>query len=192
MIRAFLAIDLPESYRARITAVQEHLKKSGADVRWAAPGNIHLTLKFFGDIAENQLEPITSAAGCIAASTPVFSLGVQGAGAFPSLKNPRVLWLGLTGRTDSLGSLVQDLEQALSELGFPPEKRQFAPHLTLGRVRSSRGREELRQYLQSLPRLDFADFQVGQLILYRSTLRPQGALYTPLAKIELAAVDGSA
>jgi RNA 2',3'-cyclic 3'-phosphodiesterase len=185
MIRAFLAIDLPDSYQAGMTAVQDYLKKSGADVRWVSVGNIHLTLKFFGDIAEDQVELIAAAASRITRTTPVFSLGVQGVGAFPGPKSPRVIWLGLTDQTDILGSLVQDLEQAFTPLGFPLENRKFTPHLTLGRVRSSQGRDQLCQFLQSVPLPDFTEFQVDHLILYRSTLRPQGALYTPLAKIGL-------
>ena len=185
MIRAFLAIDLPESYLAGLTAVQDYLKKSGADVRWTKVSSIHLTLKFFGDISEDQVETITAAASAITGATPAFSLKGQGAGTFPSPKSPRVIWLGLSGETEILASLVQDLEQALAPLGFPPEKRKFTPHLTLGRVRSSQGREALGRFLQSVPLPDFTDFQVEHLVLYRSTLRPQGALYTPLQKIAL-------
>jgi len=185
MIRAFLAIDLPENYLVGLTAVQDYLKKSGADVRWTKVSSIHLTLKFFGDISEDQVETITVAASPITGVTPAFSLKGQGVGTFPNPKSPRVIWLGLSGETEILASLVQDLEQALAPLGFPPEKRKFTPHLTLGRVRSSQGREVLGRLLQSVPLPDFQDFQVEHLVLYRSTLRPQGALYTPLEKIAL-------
>jgi RNA 2',3'-cyclic 3'-phosphodiesterase len=185
MIRTFLAIDLPESYLAGLTAVQDYLKKSGADVRWTNVSSIHLTLKFFGDISEDQVETITAAASVITGATPAFSLKGQGAGTFPSPKSPRVIWLGLAGQTDILARLVQDLEQAFAPLGFPPENRKFTAHLTLGRVRSSQGREALGRFLQSVPLPDFTDFQVEQLVLYRSTLRPQGALYTPLQKLAL-------
>jgi RNA 2',3'-cyclic 3'-phosphodiesterase len=185
MIRAFLAIDLPESYQTGLTAVQDYLRKSGADVRWVAVDNIHLTLKFFGDIEENRVETLIATASRITRITPAFTLGVQGVGAFPGPRSPRVIWLGLTGQTDILGRLVQELEMAFAPLGFPPEKRKFAPHLTLGRVRSSQGREALSRFLQSVPLPDFTEFQVGNLVLYRSTLRPQGALYTPLNQIAL-------
>jgi RNA 2',3'-cyclic 3'-phosphodiesterase len=185
MIRAFLAIDLPESYQAKLTAVQDYLKQSRADVRWTSVSSIHLTLKFFGDITENQVEELTAAATPIAAATPAFTLGVQGVGTFPGPKNPRVIWLGLSDQLDILAKLVQNLEQAFAPLGFPPEKRPFTAHLTLGRVRSSQGREALRQSLQTVALPDFVEFQVKRLVLYRSTLRPQGALYTPLHQIVL-------
>jgi 2'-5' RNA ligase len=185
MIRAFLALDLPASYQPDLQAVQDYLKKSGADVRWTAVGNIHLTLKFFGDIEDNQVETLAAAASGITKITPVFTLGVQGVGAFPGPKSPRVIWLGLAGQTDILARLVQGLEQACAPLGFPPEKRKFTPHLTLGRVRSSQGREALSRFLQTVPLPDFTEFQVDNLVLYRSTLRPQGALYTALHQITL-------
>lgn len=185
MIRAFLAVDLPESYRAGLTAVQDHLKKSRADVRWTRVASIHLTLKFFGDITETQVETLSAAASPITAATPAFTLRVQGVGTFPGPKNPRVIWLGLSGQTDILARLVQSLKQAFVPLGFPMEKRQFTPHLTLGRVRSSQGKEALHQSLQTVALPEFAEFQVNQLVLYRSTLRPQGALYTPLYQIAL-------
>ena len=185
MIRAFLAIDLPESYRASLAAVQDYLKKSGADVRWTSVAGIHLTLKFFGDIEENQVDVLAAAAFGITGATPKFTLGVNGVGTFPSPKNPRVIWLGLSGQTDILARLVQNLEQAFAPLGFPPEKRNFTPHLTLGRVRSSQGREALNRSLETVFLSNFSEFLVKELILYRSTLRPQGALYTPLSRIAL-------
>lgn len=185
MIRAFLAIDLPESYRAGLSAVQDYLKKSGADVRWTNVANIHLTLKFFGDIEESQVETLAGAATPITGAIPAFTLGVQGLGTFPGPKSPRVIWLGLSGQTNILAHLVDNLEQAFAPLGFPPEKRKFTPHLTLGRVRSSQGREALSRALQTVTLPDFAEIQVQNLVLYRSTLRSQGALYTPLQKIAL-------
>lgn len=183
MIRAFLAIEVPEEYRRGLAAVQEALKKSGADVKWVTPGNIHLTLKFFGDVTPAQIEAIAAAAGQVAAATPCLELRADGMGTFPGPKNPRVIWLGLTGQTDALANLVQELEQAFAALGFPPENRPFTPHLTLGRVRSSRGREALCGLIQSLALPPFQVFTVTQMVLFQSTLRPSGALYTPLQKI---------
>ncbi len=189
MVRAFLAIDVPDGYRAGLAAVQEALKKSGADVRWVTPANIHLTLKFFGDVSDVQVEAIAAAAAAMAGPTPVFTLQAQSVGTFPGQKNPRVIWLGLGGQTEVLGRLAQMLESAFVPLGFPAEKRPFTPHLTLGRVRSSRGREELQRQLAALVLPAFPAFQVTEVVLYQSTLRPSGAIYTPLRKIGLAKME---
>jgi 2'-5' RNA ligase len=166
--------------------VQEYLKKSGADVRWTSAAGIHLTLKFFGEIDENQINTLAAAASDVTCATPAFTLAVQSVGTFPGPKSPRVIWLGLSGQTEILAGMVRNLEQAFAPLGFSPEKRPFTPHLTLGRVRSGQGREALRQSLQSVILPDFPELLVQELVLFRSTLRPQGALYTPLRQIALA------
>jgi 2'-5' RNA ligase len=186
MIRAFLAIDLPASLRPVLSRAQEELKKSGADVKWVPPGNIHLTLKFFGNITEPQVEAISQAAARVAAGQVPFTLTLTGAGAFPSPKNPRVVWLGVGGDLNVIRDFHRRLETAFVELGFPPEDRPFAPHLTLGRVRSPRGRLVLVHCLTQLPPpSETAAFLVQEIILFRSNLSPQGATYLPLKIIPL-------
>lgn len=185
MIRAFLAVDLPESYQAGLRLVQDYLRHSRADVRWTAVAGIHLTLKFFGEIDEPLVDALAAAAARVGRATPTFTLGVKGVGVFPNLNSPRVIWLGLSGQTEVLRELVHGLEQAFAPLGFPPEKRPFTPHLTLGRVRSGQGREALRRSLETVVLPAFPELQVRQLVLMQSTLRPQGALYTPLRQIAL-------
>ncbi len=132
MIRAFLAIDLPESYRTGLAAVQDYLRKSGADVRWTSVAGIHLTLKFFGDIEENQVDALAAAATGAAGPAPGFTLDVEGVGTFPGPKNPRVIWLGLSGQTDVLARLVRNLEQCLGAVGFSAGKAQFYAPFNLG------------------------------------------------------------
>ena len=185
MIRAFLAIDLPASLRPGLARVQDELKKCGADVKWVPVGNVHLTLKFFGQIPEAKVLDITRAAGEIARWQPPFTLKVAGAGAFPSNKNPRVVWLGVHGDLDALAGFFRQLEAAFAGLGFPPEDRAFSPHLTLGRVRSPAGRTELARCLATLPAAECAAFQVNEIILFRSNLSPQGATYLPLKVMPL-------
>ena len=102
MIRAFLAIDLPASLRPVLSQAQEELKKSGADVKWVPVGNIHITLKFFGNITDGQVADISESVAAIAADQEAFSLTVTAAGAFPSPKSPRVVWLGIGGDLDAL------------------------------------------------------------------------------------------
>jgi 2'-5' RNA ligase len=185
MLRAFLAIDPPGSLRPGLARVQEELKLSGADVRWVPVGNIHLTLKFFGQLPEDEVEPLSQAALGVAAGLPPFSLRVAGTGAFPNLKSPRVVWLGLEGDLEVLQTFHRRLEAAFATLGHLPEGRPLHPHLTLGRVRSPAGRERLSRMLQDLPRPGWPSFQVSEVVLFRSNLSPQGATYTPLKVISL-------
>ena len=185
MLRAFLAIDLPGSLRPVLSRVQDELKKSGADVRWVPVGNVHITLKFFGQIPEAQVEPIVEAAGRIARAQVPFSLKVTQAGAFPTVNNPRVVWLGVGGDLAVMGGFFRKLEEAFAALGFPPEGRPFTPHLTLGRVKSPTNRVDLSRRLTALPPVESETFQVNEVILYRSNLSPQGATYSPLRKIPL-------
>jgi 2'-5' RNA ligase len=185
MVRAFLALDLPESLKPGLALYQQELKKSGADVRWVAPGNVHLTLKFFGNVPEADVEALGQAARDAAAAQPPFQLKVTGAGAFPSINAPRVVWLGLEGDLVPLARFYRQLEKAFAPLGYPPEGRPFHPHLTLGRVKSPRGRLGLTKVLKELPQPPWPAFQVKEIILYRSVLSPQGSTYTPLKAIPL-------
>jgi 2'-5' RNA ligase len=186
MLRAFLAIDLPSGLRPVLSRVQEELRKSGADVRWVPVGNIHITLKFFGHIPEAQVDPIIEAASRITQAQAPFNLKVTGAGAFPTVTSPRVVWLGVDGDLAVMGELYRKLEEAFAALGFPPEGRLFTPHLTLGRVKSPRNRVDLSRRLAALPPVESEMFQISEVILYRSNLSPQGATYSPLKVIPLA------
>ncbi len=185
MIRAFLAIDLPGTLRLGLAQVQGKLKESGADVRWVPVGNIHLTLKFFGNIPEADVEAISAAAREAAAWQAPFTLQVTEPGAFPSVRAPRVVWLGLGGDVLPLTQFYHRLEKAFAALGHLPEDRAFHPHLTLGRVKSPQGRERLARLLQNLQPMEWPPFQVREVILFRSQLSPQGSTYTPLKVIPL-------
>lgn len=185
MIRAFLAVDLPASLRPVLSWAQEELKKSGADVKWVPVGNIHLTLKFFGNITDVQVADISEAVTELAATQQPFTLTVTDAGAFPSPKSPRVVWLGVGGDLEIMGEFYRRLEIAFAALGFPPEDRPFSPHLTLGRMKSPAGRAALSHCLVHLPPPEAPPFQVSEVVLFRSQLSPQGATYLPLKVIPL-------
>ena len=183
MIRSFLAIEIPLTVLKRIEKVQEELKTSRADVRWVNPGKIHLTLKFFGQIEESRVEPIVeSIEGPVHAASP-FPLQIKGVGAFPHFKNPRVVWLGLLDSQRILAPLQKELDDQFERIGFQREDRPFQPHLTLGRVTSSRGRDDLVGTMEKYKEEDFGEFQVEGLILFKSELRPAGPIYTPMRKL---------
>ncbi len=185
MIRSFLAIELPRTILRKIEEVQGDLRSANADVRWVSPEKIHLTLKFFGNIEESRVDPIFKSIEEPIRNRHPFSLKVQGVGAFPHLENPRVIWMGLVDGKDVLKSFQKEIEVQLIKIGFQPEERPFSPHLTLGRMRSSRGKEELARRMEERVEEDFGDFQVERVVLFKSDLRPLGPIYTPLRELRL-------
>jgi 2'-5' RNA ligase len=185
LIRSFLAIELPGTILKKIEEVQKDLRSSHADVRWVNPEKIHLTLKFFGNIDESQIDLIVKSIEGPTQTRSPFSVAVHGMGAFPHFKNPRVIWIGLVEGNGVLLSLQKELEKELEKVGFEPEGRSFQPHLTLGRVKSSRGRDELVGRLERFREEAFGEFQVEKLILFRSDLKPSGPIYTLLREIKL-------
>ena len=185
MIRSFLAIEIPRTILKKIEEVQDDLKSSRADVRWVSPEKIHLTLKFFGNIDESKIDPIVKSIEEPIRTTPPFSLKVRGVGAFPYLKNPRVIWMGLVDGKEVLVSFQKQLERELEKIGFEPEERAFHPHLTLGRMKTSKGREELTGRMERYTEEEFGNFQVERIVLFKSDLKPTGPIYTPLREMKL-------
>ena len=185
MIRAFIAVALPESLRNEVAMLSAHLRSSEADVKWVAAGNLHLTLKFLGDIEENQVGPIEEALSAAVKSHSLFTIQLEGIGAFPRTTSPRVVWIGVGTGKEQLTQLAQCVEKTCIGLGFPEEERAFSPHLTIGRVRS---RDRLAQLIKRLQVVEFCGknpAQIDRLILFQSYLSPQGPTYTPLAEIPL-------
>jgi len=187
MIRTFIAIDLPEATRQGLAAVREQLKQSRAGVRWVKPDSIHLTLKFLGNISPAQVEDIAAAAAQEVRDEPPITLGAAGLGAFPSRRKPRVIWIGMEGEVQRLTRLQARVENALEPLGFVREKRVFRPHLTIGRVKDHRRLQAPIDAMTTLELPEFDSFDVTEIILYKSDLRPTGAIYTKLHRIPLAA-----
>ena len=185
MIRSFLAIELPKPILRKIEEVQGDLRLTHADVRWVSPEKIHLTLKFFGNIEESRVDPIVKSIEKPVKNTLPFSLKVQGVGAFPQMKNPRVIWMGLVEEREALSSLQKQIEAQLEEIGFQPEDRSFHPHLTLGRMRSSRGKGDLVGRIEKHKEEEFGDLQVERVVLFKSDLKPTGPIYTPLGDVKL-------
>ncbi|MEW6232590.1 MAG: RNA 2',3'-cyclic phosphodiesterase [Chloroflexota bacterium] len=192
LVRCFVAIELNEEARSALAALQARLK--GADrtaaqaVKWVAPQGIHLTLKFLGQVPRARVQAIVDALRNACRGGDPFELSLAGAGCFPSPQSPRVLWVGLEGDLERLASLQQAVEGALVKLGFPPEDRPFQPHLTLGRVRETAGKEERRRLglaARALPGMEGTKVPVAAVSLIRSHLRPEGAVYEKLAELPL-------
>ena len=187
MIRSFIAIDLPEATREAIAVLQERLKRSRAGVRWMKPGSIHLTLKFLGNILPEQVDEIAAAAAQLIRDEPPITLYAAGLGSFPSLRKPRVIWVGLQGEVDRLTKIQADLENTLETLGFAREGRGFRPHLTIGRIKDRHRLQGLIEAMSTVELPEFNSFDANEIILYKSDLRPTGAIYTKLHRMPLAA-----
>ena len=185
MIRSFLAIELPKTILEKIRQLQAELKLSRADVRWVGPEKIHLTLKFFGNIEESKVDEIIQEIEEPVRQTPPFSIRIRGIGAFPHLKSPRVVWIGLVDEKGILIPFQRQLERALEKAGFAAEKRSFQPHLTLGRANSSRGKDELIWRVEKHEEEDLGEFGVERVVLFKSDLRPTGPIYTALREVRL-------
>ena len=187
MIRSFIAIDLPEETRKALAAVQEQLKQSRARVRWVRTNSIHLTLRFLGNIHPAQVEDIALAVAQEVRDQPPITLGAAGLGAFPSRRKPRVIWIGMEGEVQRLSRIQARVENALEPLGFVREKRVFQAHLTIGRVKDRRRLQALIDAMATLDMEPFNSFDADEIILYKSDLRPTGAIYTKLHRMPLAA-----
>jgi len=185
LIRSFLAIELPKPILRKIEEVQGDLRSIHADVRWVNPEKIHLTLKFFGNIEESRIDPIFKSIEEPIQNIPPFSLKVRGVGAFPHLKNPRVIWMGLVDEREILTSFQKQIEIQLEKIGFQPEDRPFHPHLTLGRMKSSRGKEELVGRMERHKEEEFGDLKVERVVLFKSDLKPSGPIYSSLKEMKL-------
>jgi RNA 2',3'-cyclic 3'-phosphodiesterase len=181
LIRAFVAVTLSKSVIDEIAKIYLLLRESKGDIRWTRVESLHLTLKFLGDIEHKQVEPILGALDKLMGTRPPLHLVAQGLGIFPNSKRPRVLWVGLKG--EGLIELVEAIETSLLPLDFPPEAREFTPHLTLGRIRSSRGWDRVFALMKEHENMVFGESMVKEVTLYQSTLRPDGAIYTALGSI---------
>jgi 2'-5' RNA ligase len=185
MIRTFLAIEIPGSLHPVLGELLGVLKRVLPEIRWVAEKNLHLTLKFFGNITEEQLRSIQDGLKDLGPETAPLSLSLKGLGVFPHLKAPRVIWAGFEGEVKRLIMLQREIDSRLGPLGFPREDRPFHPHLTLGRNRERRGRKNFIK-ITGLPE-GFATegFQVNELVLLRSDLSPKGPAYTPIWSLAL-------
>ncbi len=184
MIRAFIAVGIEPDMAQKISEAQSQLKQSLTGVRWVGIENLHLTLKFLGAIEENKIIPIMGALKEALRSIPRFSIIGRGIGVFPDMRRARVLWVGLEGET--LGSLAMAVEMALEPIGFEREKRDFSPHLTIGRWRSFDGQSgRLKQEIERWKNYSFGESRVEGAVFFQSILKPQGADYSPLGVIPL-------
>jgi len=184
-IRTFIAFELPPSVIFLLQEVQQELKRLKIRARWVRPENIHLTLKFLGDVNPDDIHKIGTAMACAAIDCLPITLSVRGIGVFPGIKRPRVIWVGLDGDTQSLLALQSRLEQKLAGAEFPKDKRSFKAHLTMGRIKQTANPAVIRQMIADYAKLSSEEFTFNQVILFKSDLKPSGAVYSKLKQTKL-------
>ncbi len=180
-IRTFLALDVSSEVRSKAGQLIRRLSDVRGKISWVRPEQLHLTLKFLGDVDARELPEVCNAVAAVAGDQAPFDFEVKGAGAFPAATRPRTIWLGVTVGVPELRALHLRLDRELGRLGFRSEGRQFQPHLTIGRVRSADGAEELADLLAT-----HADFFAGvcsadELVVYSSDRQPTGPVYEPVS-----------
>lgn len=193
-IRAFIAIELPDLIQRRLGEVIVALK-DGTDraVRWVPPNNIHLTLKFLGNVSPANLRSLTELLQNESRNHPPFDALISGLGAFPNRIRPRVIWVGVKA-PPALMRLQQNIDRETSRMGYPSEERTYSPHLTLGRISQHATPADVRQIADRLSQVNVTDLgqiSVKRLHLFRSDLQPGGAIYTPLFVSEMGETHSS-
>jgi len=187
-MRCFIAIDIGETVRTALRDLQQQLQNKAdvkkGDVKWVKPESVHLTLKFLGEIKDEQVVSVCDAVGDVAKSHKSFELDIESVGHFGG-KSARVLWVGAGQGGDRLRQLQKELEQQLAAAGWPPEAREFTGHLTLCRIRNSRAGVKLAQIAQEYKDFKIGSMRVDSVLVYQSQLTPSGPIYTVLANYGL-------
>ncbi len=184
LIRAFIAVELDNQIKEELARVQEILKTSQADVKWVEPINLHLTLKFLGQIANKKVEKINQVLKNPLCDFSSFPLTIKSLGAFPKINYPRVIWAGAFSPENKLKSLADLVETKLVSLKFPKEKRDFETHITLGRVKSAKNRSKLIELMEEA-KVQEKEMMVTSLTLFESQLSSRGPQYLAISKINL-------
>jgi len=184
-LRAFVAIYLPENVQTALGLVQEQLRAYRFKTTWTRPENIHLTLKFLGDIKREQVEPIISVIEKAAKDCRPMTLRSQAVGFFPGVRQPRVLWTGISGQTEVLAELQSKIDKGLAALEFPSEKKPFTGHLTLGRIKGGGNPGMFIDIMKTFQNMTTDAFMVDSVNLYQSQLMPSGPIYSKLFTMKL-------
>ena len=185
-IRSFVAVECNDgSLHSRFEEAQGRLKATGASIKLVEVENIHITLKFLGDIQDHQVDEVSRVISDI--TFEPFEFTVEGVGVFPNLKRPKTIWAGISSGVGELANLFNVVNGGLAKLGFEKDRRRFHPHLTIARVRGGQNRDSLVDALLGLEEMEFGKVRVDRIYLKKSVLTPRGPIYSTLAESKLSA-----
>jgi RNA 2',3'-cyclic 3'-phosphodiesterase len=181
--RTFIAFTIPDVQRTRLGRLQGLIAPEIPKARWVTPEMFHVTLAFLGDVPDVDLNVVCRAVAEASQGFKPFTVNLQSLGAFPDPSRPRVVWVGLTGSgMDTLVDLQQDIVQAISDAGYPPEDNRFNPHLTLGYVKTKKGEDiDINHLIAHYRMWSAGNFQVSGVVTFSSTQTPEGPAYMALA-----------
>jgi len=184
LLRCFIAIEIPETIKKSVLDIIDSLRKSGADVKWLTDENLHITLQFLGETDESLIPAIKGALDKILATYSPFYIKIANVGCFPDGRRPRIIWVGME-EAQTLITLRKDIATEMVKFGYQKEERGFTPHVTIGRVKSNRNMGELLRRLEEFKIADFPGFEVQNIRLMKSELKPSGAKHYCLAEIPI-------
>ncbi|MFP4158279.1 MAG: RNA 2',3'-cyclic phosphodiesterase [Desulfobacterales bacterium] len=179
--RAFIAVALPDGVKKSLQELQQQLRQFGIRMKYTDPENIHLTLKFLGDIRSEDAEAIGGRLSGVTAEFAPMELFAKGMGVFPGIRRPRVVWTGIAGHTEMLGRLQHEVEEAMAAMNFERENRRFTGHLTLGRFKGRADSVLLAEAIRQFGGFASDRFSADSLHLFESTLTPHGPVYRVLS-----------
>jgi RNA 2',3'-cyclic 3'-phosphodiesterase len=180
--RGFIAIDIKTT--PQITTFEKEIEKTGADVKLVEPGNIHITVKFLGDTDENHIDAIEQSIKESVRAIKPFPITLKGTGVFPSQNYVKVLWIGIIDE-GNIETIAHAIDKKLEPLGFKKENRGFSPHLTVGRVKTAKNKDQLLKVIGNYKAMEFTIQNVQSIALKKSELTPKGPIYTTLREVPL-------
>ena len=182
LLRAFIAVDIPDGkVKQNILELQSAISRTGADLKLVEPENIHITLRFLGDIRRSMIDGLKAELRRI--QFQPFGVKLRGVGVFQDFRRINVIWIGIDEGNMGLLDLYGRITRSLERLGIPPDRRGLSLHLTVARARSGRNRETLSKTIEELSASEFGHVEVGSFQLKQSTLTPQGPIYQSLCEV---------
>ena len=188
-LRLFWAVSLPAAIKEKLAAVQDFFRELPIEVKWVETENFHITVRFLGETSSTLVEPLVAAVAERVFKMPAFTLSLGGVGVFPSVRKPRVLWVGIGG-FEPLVALNRAVEEAVRSLGFPPEEKPFSPHITIGRFRSVSDAGALQRKIAAAARQEVGKVSVAGIGLLASRLTPAGPVYTSVREVSFGGDSG--